>query len=72
MKVGYARETLVECSMRPRRAPCPGLLWVLKREDGRIDALCSVCTADQVIISGWEQTMWAKGPMEPVSFDDLP
>jgi len=72
LKVGQARETLVECTMRPGRKSCLGLLWVLKREDGRIDALCNVCKGDQVIISGWEATEWAKGPMDPISFDDLP
>ena len=58
--------------MRPGRVRCQGLLWVLKREDERIDALCNVCKSDQVIISGWEDTQWAKGPMVPVSFDELP
>jgi hypothetical protein len=63
---GYTRETLVECSHRPGRKPCPGLLWVFKLDDGTIEATCVVCKDQQIFISGWEETTWAEGPMEPV------
>lgn len=69
---GQCRETLVECSRRPVRKPCLGLLWVLKADDDTIDAYCHVCKAERILISGWQETQWADGPMEPFSTDDLP
>ena len=62
----YARETLVECSRRVARRACPGLLWVTKLEDGRLEASCPVCRREHLVISGWEETVWAEGPMEPI------
>ena len=59
------RETLVPCKHRPRRKPCPGLVWVMKRDDDRIEAFCFVCRETEAIISGWQETEWAEGPMEP-------
>ena len=67
---GYTRETLVECSRRPGRAPCEGLLWVVKTEAALIEAICRVCEQERILISGWQHTDWAAGPMEPVSADD--
>jgi hypothetical protein len=59
------RETLLACKRRLRRKPCPGLMWVMKRDDDRIEAFCFVCKKTEVIISGWQETEWAEGPMEP-------
>ena len=72
LKPGQRRETLVECTRRPRRKPCPGLLWVYKRDDGEIEAHCGSCNDDNIFISGWQETLWADGPMEPISDDELP
>ncbi len=44
------RETLVSCKHRPRRKPCPGLMWVMKRDDDRIEAFCFVCRETEAII----------------------
>jgi hypothetical protein len=71
LDVGYARETLVECSRRVNRRPCPGLLWVAKAADDAIEASCLVCRREELIISGWEDTEWAGGPMAPVGPEDL-
>jgi hypothetical protein len=71
LEVGYARETLVECSRRIERRPCPGLLWVAKAENGTLEASCLVCRRERLVISGWEDTEWADGPMEPVGPEDL-
>lgn len=62
----FSRETLIECTMRPKRRPCRGLLWVAKTADGRIDAWCRTCEQLNVMISGWQETFWAEGPMEPL------
>jgi hypothetical protein len=62
----FQRHTLIECTMRPDRRPCQGLLWVAKTADGRIDAWCRLCEQTNVMISGWEETFWADGPMEPL------
>ena len=69
LQVGEFRETLVECSARPKRRPCLGLMWIQKTDDQRLDAYCLVCRRDHVVISGWEETQWAEGPMEPASDD---
>jgi hypothetical protein len=64
------RETLVECKRRPNQNPCLGLMWVVKRNDHRIEAFCPVCQDIEALISGWEETLWAEGPMEPVPMTD--
>lgn len=74
LKVGETRETLVQCTKRPKGEPCPGLMWVAKQEDKRIYAYCIHCHQNEVVIAGWEETIWAEGMMEPVpvpSDDDL-
>lgn len=67
---GYTRETLVECSRRPGRTPCEGLLWVVKTDKALIEAFCRICEQERILISGWQYTDWAAGPMEPVSIND--
>ncbi len=62
---GFARETLVPCRRRPKRKPCPGLLWVLKQSDDAILAFCNTCHEDEYLIYEWEDTLWADGVMEP-------
>ncbi len=67
LEPGFSRETLIECPQRPKRRPCSGLLWVAKQPDGvRIEAWCPKCEQLNVWISGWESTLWAEGPMEPI------
>lgn len=68
----HSRETLVECHRRPKGRPCQGLMWVTKLEDGRIHATCPACGKDEFFISGWKETIWAEGPMEPVPPDKTP
>jgi hypothetical protein len=72
LEPGQMRETLVECSRRPERRPCSGLLWVVKTQDGHVDAFCRICKQERVYISGWQETEWADGMMEPVDIDELP
>lgn len=64
---GYWRETLVPCQRCPNGTACPGLLAVLKQSDDAILAFCLICKSDEYLIYEWEDTLWAKGPMEPVS-----
>jgi hypothetical protein len=66
LEVGYIRGTLVECSRRVDRRPCKGLLWVGKIDDRTIEAYCMTCRREHLLISGWEDTHWAGGPMEPL------
>lgn len=68
--VGYIRGTLVECSRRIDRRACPGLLWVGKIDDKTIEAYCLKCRREHLLISGWEFTDWADGPMEPLGPDE--
>ncbi len=63
---GAARPTLVECHRRPGHKPCSGFLWVVKTEDDLITTWCPSCDAEEVSISGWEDTVWADGPCQPV------
>ena len=65
------RETLVECSRRVDRRLCTGLLWVAKATDGTLEAFCPLCRREDLVISGWADTVWAEGPMTPVSAADL-
>ena len=45
-----ARETLIECTRRPGKKPCPGLLWVVKSADDRLIALCPVCRTEHMVV----------------------
>jgi hypothetical protein len=71
LECGQFRETLVACTLRPNRKPCLGLLWVEKTKDERIWAYCPACQREEILISGWQETMWANGPMEPASEEIL-
>lgn len=71
LAVSESRETLVECGRRPARKECQGLMWVAKADAANIHAYCIVCGGNEVFISGWEETEWADGMMEPVSPSDL-
>jgi hypothetical protein len=71
LDTGQFRETLVPCSCRPNRKPCLGLLWVEKSDDERIWAYCVSCKREEIWISGWQETLWAEGPMEPASHEML-
>lgn len=66
LRVGEAQLTLVECRARPRRQPCEGCLWVAKRDDNRLEAWCSQCETERLVITGWEETDWAEGPPPPL------
>jgi len=66
VEVGHMRETLVPCTKKPGRKACPGLMWVVKEADQRIFAFCMACRKDEMSISGWQDTQWAEGMMEPV------
>jgi hypothetical protein len=63
---GEFRETLVECRRRPSSQQCLGLMWVTKTADDSILSYCRVCRIEEVLIRGWQDTDWARGPMEPV------
>jgi hypothetical protein len=41
-------------------------MWVVKTEEHAIYAYCPVCKQDEVMIHGWEDTLWAEGMMEPL------
>ena len=66
LEVDAIRETLIACRKRPKRIPCPGLLFVTKMEDDAIFAFCPVCKGDQTIIHSWQETRWAQGLPNPV------
>jgi len=67
LEPGQFRETLVACTLRPNRKPCLGLLWVEKSQDERIFAYCVTCKREEIVISGWQDTLWADGPMAPAT-----
>jgi hypothetical protein len=60
------RETLEECKRRPRGKQCLGLMWVAKRNDDRLETFCPICHNVEAVISGWQETLWAEGPMPAV------
>ncbi len=64
------RETLIECRQRSQGRACGGFLWVSKRADDRISVFCSRCHQIEAVISGWEGTVWAAGPMPPLHMID--
>jgi len=64
------RETLIECGQRLRGKLCGGFLWVSKRADNQLSVFCSRCHTVESVISGWEGTLWAEGPMPPLPMID--
>jgi hypothetical protein len=70
LPVLHGRETLVQCRRRPNGKPCPMFLWVVKRRDGLLETYCHVCKDTEAVISGWQDTLWGDGPMEPVPMTD--
>jgi hypothetical protein len=66
LQIGEEQLTLVECCARPHRQPCEGFLWVTKREDNSLEAWCTRCEAESIVITGWEETDWADGPPLPL------
>ncbi len=64
------RETLIKCKRRPGSKACPGWMWVVKQNDNRIQVHCPTCHEVEAVISGWEETLWADGPMDPVPMTD--
>ena len=66
----HGRETLIECRRRPGRVPCTGWMWVVKQNDNRIQVHCPTCHEVEAVISGWEDTLWADGPMDAVPMTD--
>lgn len=66
----HGRETLIECKRRPGGQQCSGWMWVYKQNDNRIQAHCPTCHGVEAVISGWEETLWAEGPMDPVPMTD--
>jgi hypothetical protein len=73
LQPGQTRETLLECSCRPKHRSCSGLLWVRKTSEDRIEVYCVICRTLQYVISNWHDTLWADGPMEaldPTSPDE--
>lgn len=66
LKPGFTRETLIEC-FRPGGEPkCSGMLWVTKDENDSIWAWCDECLRNVMVISNWQGTRWANGPMVPM------
>jgi hypothetical protein len=66
----FGRETLVECRRRIGGKSCTGWMWVMKQGDNRIQAHCPTCHEVEMVISGWEVTLFAEGPMEAVPMTD--
>ena len=65
LEPGEHREALVACARRVLGKPCTGLLWVAKLADDRLHACCPQCGGDELYVSGWQDTRWARGPMAP-------
>ena len=68
LRPSEGRETLLECSRRPGRRPCEGLLIVIRNPDDHLEAHCPVCGSFEMVVSNWQSTPWAFG-MEPPGAD---
>ncbi|MDP9440588.1 MAG: hypothetical protein M3P34_00065, partial [Actinomycetota bacterium] len=52
--VGEPTVTLIPCTRRPGRRPCPGLIEVVRlHAPASIEWWCPVC-GDEGVVSGWE------------------
>ncbi len=66
---GTARDTLLQCTRRPARKRCTGLLWVTRTPNDELVAFCTVCKHDEVMVHNWQDTVWADGMMEAMSLE---
>lgn len=66
LKPGEMRETLLQCTKRPARRQCPGLMWVTKTPADELIAFCMTCKNDEMMVHNWQDTDWAEGMMEAV------
>jgi hypothetical protein len=46
------------------------MMWVVKLADDRIQAHCPACGEVEALISGWQDTLWADGPVDPIPMTD--
>lgn len=60
LKRGKTYETLIECHRRPGGIPCLGLLIVTRTDDDYLLATCPDCRTDQMVVSNWQNTKWAR------------
>lgn len=60
---GESCVTLLECRRRPAGARCGELLWVRKTTEDAIEAWCPRCREMLYVVSNWQDTLWADGPM---------
>ena len=65
----FTRQTLVECTKKPNRKTCTGMIWVAKTQRDEILVYCLVCKTQEAMISNWQSTDWADGPMPAVPID---
>ena len=42
----------------------------MKLSDDRIEVFCMACKVTEAVISGWQGTEWAEGPMGPAPMTD--
>lgn len=66
LAIGQTRGTLEECTRRVNRRSCGALLWVAKLDVETIEACCLSCLREHIVITGWQHTEWAAGPMRPI------
>jgi hypothetical protein len=66
LQIREGRETLIECTKRPNRKPCTGLLRVLKSPDSSLIAFCPACQTEHMVVYNWGDTLWSEGQVTPV------
>ncbi len=67
---GHFRDTLLECTRRPRGKRCLGLLVVERLRDDTLQAICPRCGVVVLVVHNWERTRWARGPLPPMPCRD--
>ena len=69
LRPGEGRETLLECTRRPARRPCDGLLVVIRNHEDQLETHCPVCGSFEMLVSNWLRTPWAFGNEPPSPID---
>jgi hypothetical protein len=62
------RSRIVQAPAEPQAVPRPDVGHEAERHC--IEAFCFVCKETEAVISGWQDTEWAEGPMEPAPMTD--
>jgi hypothetical protein len=69
LEQGEYQQTLIECTRKPGRKPCLGLMVVTKTSKDPLLGFCPTCGMEGLLISIWQNTRWRDGAPLPLMLE---